>query len=54
MPTLKEYNLKLARLRGTSKMTRTMKMVSANKLRRAQEAQHRAAEFAAGVTAVQE
>ena len=38
MPTVKEYNVKLARLRSTRKMTKTMKMVSANKLRKAQEA----------------
>jgi F-type H+-transporting ATPase subunit gamma len=37
MPTLKEYNAKIARLRSTRKMTRTMKLVSANKLRRSQE-----------------
>ena len=37
MPTLKEYNVKIARLRSTRKMTRTMKMVSANKLRKSQE-----------------
>jgi F-type H+-transporting ATPase subunit gamma len=37
MPTLKEYTVKIARLRSTRKMTRTMKMVSANKLRKSQE-----------------
>ncbi len=42
MPSLKEYNVKLARLRSTRKMTRTMKLVSVNKLRRAQEAEKRA------------
>lgn len=35
MPTLKEYNTKIARLRSTRKLTRTMMMVSANKLRKA-------------------
>ena len=35
MPTLKDYNDKLARLRNTRKMTKTMKMVSATKLRTA-------------------
>jgi F-type H+-transporting ATPase subunit gamma len=45
VPTLKEYNVKLARLRSTSKMTRTMKMVAANKLRRAQEAERTAREY---------
>jgi len=39
MLTLKEYNIKLARLKNTRKMTKTMKMVSANKLRKAQKAQ---------------
>ena len=45
MPTLKEYNGKLARLRTTRKMTRTMKMVSTTKLRRAQEAYKRVEDF---------
>jgi F-type H+-transporting ATPase subunit gamma len=45
MPTLKEYSIKLARLRSTRKMTRTMKMVSTNKLRKAQESRRIAAEF---------
>lgn len=45
MPTLKEYSLKLARLRSTRKMTRTMKMVAVNKLRKAQEARRIAGEF---------
>ena len=39
MLTVKEYNVKLARLKSTRKMTKTMKMVSANKLRKAQKAQ---------------
>lgn len=38
MPTVKEFNVRIARLRSTRKMTKTMKMVAANKLRRAQEA----------------
>lgn len=38
MLTYKEYNLKLARLRNTRKLTQTMKMVSANKFRKAQTA----------------
>ena len=46
MPTLKEYNVKLARLRSTHKMTKTMKMVAANKLRKAQEACRKATEYA--------
>ena len=43
MPTLKEYNVKLTRLRSTRKLTKTMKLVSVNKLRRAQEAERRVA-----------
>jgi len=45
MLTLKEYNDKLARLKSTGKMTKTMKMVSANKLRKAQKAQKDAITF---------
>lgn len=45
MPTLKEYNVKLTRLRSTRKLTKTMKLVSVNKLRRAQEAERRVADF---------
>jgi len=45
MLTLKEYNVKLARLKNTRKMTKTMKMVSANKLRKAQKAQKDAGAF---------
>ena len=45
MPTLKEYNIKLARLENTHKMTKTMKMVAANKLRKAQEAHRKAMDF---------
>lgn len=41
MPTLKEFNVKLIRLRSTRKMTKTMKLVSVNKLRRSQEAEKR-------------
>ncbi len=41
MPSLKEFNVKLTRLRSTRKLTRTMKLVSVNKLRRAQEAERR-------------
>jgi F-type H+-transporting ATPase subunit gamma len=41
MPTLKEFNVKLMSLRSTRKMTKTMKLVSVNKLRRAQEAERR-------------
>jgi F-type H+-transporting ATPase subunit gamma len=45
MPTVKEYNVRIARLRNTRKMTKTMKMVAANKLRKAQEALKHAAAF---------
>lgn len=47
MPSLKEFNVKLARLRSTRKVTRTMKLVSVNKLRRAQEAERRAGQTSA-------
>jgi F-type H+-transporting ATPase subunit gamma len=49
MPSFREYNVKLQRLGNTRKMTRTMKMVSANKLRKAQEVQARASAFAESV-----
>ena len=45
MPSLKEFNVKLARLRTTRKMTKTMKLVSVNKLRRAQESERRVRSF---------
>lgn len=54
MPTLKEYNVKLTRLRSTRKLTRTMKLVSVTKLRRAQEAERRASRFIAKIGAVAE
>ncbi len=46
MPSLKEYNVKIASLNNTRKMTRTMKMVSASKLHKAQEAQRSARVYA--------
>lgn len=46
MAKLKEYNVKLVRLRSTRKLTRTMKLVSVTKLRRAQDAEKRVAQFA--------
>jgi F-type H+-transporting ATPase subunit gamma len=52
MPSLKEFNVKLARLRSTRKLTRTMKLVSVNKLRRAQEAEKRTAACTAGMRGV--
>jgi len=42
MPSNKEYNVKINRLKNTRKMTRTMKLVSMSKLIKAQEAQRRA------------
>ena len=54
MPTLKEYNVKLARLRNTRKMTKTMKLVSVNKLRRAQDAERRVGRFAESVYEIME
>lgn len=47
MPSLKEYNVKLASLANTRKMTKTMQMVSASKLRKAQEAEKNASHYAA-------
>ncbi len=46
MPSIKDYNTKLTSLKNTSKITKTMKMVSASKLRRAQDAQRKAKDFA--------
>ena len=40
MPSLKEYNVKIASLKNTAKVTKTMNMVSSAKLRKAQEAQN--------------
>lgn len=53
MSSIKEYNKKLKSLKNTQKITRTMKMVAASKLRRAQEAQSNAKLYArhlAGLT----
>ncbi|MFO1490094.1 MAG: ATP synthase F1 subunit gamma [Kiritimatiellia bacterium] len=46
MASIKEFNRKIASLKNTRKITRTMKMVSASKLRRAQEAQRNARQYA--------
>jgi F-type H+-transporting ATPase subunit gamma len=46
MASIKEYNRKLGSLKNTVKITKTMKMVSAGKLRRAQNAQARARDYA--------
>jgi len=50
MPSLKEYNGKIKTLKNTQKMTKTMKMVSASKFRRAQEAQGKAKSYANHLT----
>ena len=49
MASIKEYNRKLSSLKNTVKITKTMKMVSASKLRRAQEAENRAQAYAHAV-----
>ena len=40
MSSIKEYNVKLKSLNNTCKITKTMKMVSASKLRKAHENKH--------------
>jgi F-type H+-transporting ATPase subunit gamma len=40
MPSLKEYNVKIASLKNTAKVTKTMNMVSSAKYRKAQDAQN--------------
>jgi len=49
MPSIKEYNRKIGSLKNTVKITKTMKMVSASKLRRSQDAQKDAADYANAV-----
>lgn len=46
MPSIKEYDVKLASLKNTRKMTKTMKMVSAGKLQKALIAQRNARLYA--------
>lgn len=46
MASLKDLNLKIVSLKNTQKMTKTMKLVAASKLRRAQQAQENARDFA--------
>jgi F-type H+-transporting ATPase subunit gamma len=46
MPSLKEYKAKLASLKNTRKMTKTMKMVSASKLYKTMDAQRKASAMA--------
>ena len=50
MSSIKEYNTKLRSLKNTQKITRTMKMVAASKLRKAQEAQGKAKSYAQRIT----
>jgi F-type H+-transporting ATPase subunit gamma len=50
MASIKEYNEKIKSLRNTRKITKTMKMVSASKLRRAQEARNFAKAYAEKIT----
>jgi len=52
MPSNKEYNVKINRLKNTRKMTRTMKLVSMSKLIKAQDAQRRAKTYAQRVTSL--
>jgi len=52
MASIKEYNNKLKSLKGTQKITRTMKMVSTSKLRKAQQAQVNAKLYAENLTAL--
>lgn len=46
MPSIKDYNRKISSLKNTSKITKTMKMVSASKLRKSQDSQRKAQDFA--------
>lgn len=52
MPSIKEYNIKIKSLKNTQKITRTMKMVSASKLRKAHEAQMNAKSYAYELTSL--
>lgn len=52
MPSIKEFNIKIRSLKNTRKITKTMKMVSASKLRKAQEAQANAKLYAHNLTAL--
>ena len=49
MASIKEYNRKLSSLKNTVKITKTMKMVSASKLRRAQDSENKAKAYAHAV-----
>jgi F-type H+-transporting ATPase subunit gamma len=50
MSSIKEFNVKLNRLKNTRKMTQTMKLVSMSKLVKAQEAQRRSKLYADRLT----
>jgi len=50
MPSIKEFDSKIKSLKNTHKITKTMKMVSASKLRKAQEAQGKAKMYAQQIT----
>lgn len=52
MASIKEYNIKLRSLKNTQKITKTMKMVSASKLRKAHHAQASAKFYAQNLTAL--
>ncbi len=52
MPTLKEYKTKLHSLKNTKKMTHTMKLVSASKLRQVHRAQANAKAYAQELTSL--
>jgi len=47
---IKEFNKKITSLKNTRKMTKTMKMVSASKFKRAHKAQNNAKEYALKIT----
>ena len=50
MASTKEFNRKIKTLKNTQKMTKTMKMVSASKLRKAHQAQANAKQYAEKLT----
>src|SRR3989338_7497287 len=50
MASIKEYNVKLNRLKNTQKITRTMKLVSMSKLIKAQDAQRKATMYVVHLT----
>src|SRR3989338_4026216 len=52
MPTIKEFNTKLKSFKNTQKITKTMKMVAASKLRKAHQAQVNAKLYAQHLTAM--